>query len=306
MNLFEVRHVVRLGQYACPAICLVVAATVWTTSSTDNRGAISIFITLLAGGLWFLLRASAQWLEKTNKERSELGRQLIQSQKVMALGELSTGIAHEINNPLNIIMQEAELMRMDLRGTPTEEDMKEVRGSLDVIQKQVTRCSDITRKLLDFARNMQPVSQLADINRLIEDMIILIEREAGPKNIQIIKTLDVELPMVKTDPPLLRQVFLNLLINAVQAIGNNGLIFVSTYCDDAKVCAEVRDTGPGITAHDMERVFTPFFTTKQPGQGTGLGLSVSLRIINQLGGDIAVHSDPGNGAEFTVSIPAKQ
>ncbi len=109
--------------------------------------------------------------------------------------------------------------------------------------------------------------------------------------------------MVQTDPPLLRQVFLNLLINAVQAVEDGGTIVVSTYCDGGMACAEVRDDGPGIASSDLERVFNPFFTTKPPGKGTGLGLSVSLRIVNELGGDIKLKSEPGNGAAFTVRIP---
>ena len=130
------------------------------------------------------------------------------------------------------------------------------------------------------------------------------ERETGPKNIRIIRLLDKHMPQVETDPPLLRQVFLNILINAVQAVDKDGTIFVTTYCTGDKACAEIRDTGPGIPHDDWARVFNPFFTTKQPGEGTGLGLSVSLRIINELGGNITVDSPPEKrGARFTVCIP---
>ncbi len=304
MTLPKARRIVRLGQYVAPSVFLALAAIAWRRPSAGIEIAVPVVATLAAVGIWLLMRTTDQWLGHVCQEQSELGNQLIQSQKILALGEISTGIAHEINNPLNIIMQEAELMRVDLKEEVTPESLEEIRGSLDVILKQVERCSDITHKLLDFARNRVPISQVADINRLVEDMLGLLERGAGPK-IQIIKAFDNNLRPVKTDPPLLRQVFLNLLINAVQAVNNDGIIYVTTYCEGAMACVEVRDTGPGVAQADIDRIFNPFFTTKAPGEGTGLGLSVSLRIVTQLGGEIAVRSELGKGAAFIVRIPLK-
>jgi signal transduction histidine kinase len=134
-------------------------------------------------------------------------------------------------------------------------------------------------------------------------MMSLVERETASKDIQIVKMFSSDVPKIKTDPPLLRQVFLNLLNNAVQAIDGKGMIFVTTRHVDGMACAEIRDTGPGIPPEYLDRIFNPFFTTKPPGEGTGLGLSVSLRIVVQLGGDIQVRSEPGKGAAFTVRIP---
>jgi signal transduction histidine kinase len=303
MNLTGTRRLIRLGQYAAPAVFLSLAAVAWSGPTSCVCVAVPLGAGVSALAIWLLLRSADRWLDRVCASQSELGDQLIQSQKVLALGEISTGIAHEINNPLNIIMQEAELMRADLEEEGCEKNLDEVRGSLDVIIQQVERCSDITHKLLDFARKRVPVTQFADINRLVEDMLDLLERGGGPRNVQIVKTYDEHMPGVRTDPPLLRQVFLNLLINAVQAVGEGGMIYVTTYRDGTMACVEIRDTGPGIAEEDLERIFHPFFTTKEPGRGTGLGLSVSLRIITQLGGDVSVRSEPGRGAAFTVRIP---
>ncbi|MBG0788921.1 MAG: two-component sensor histidine kinase [Desulfovibrionaceae bacterium] len=303
MNLARARRAITLGQYVYPASCLAIAAMAWERDRTGGAATIAAALGL-AGIMWWVLRLAARWLGAASAEREDIGNQLIQSQKTLALGEISTGIAHEINNPLNIIVQEAELIRVNLNSDPSPEALREIRDSLDVIDSQVSRCSDITHKLLDFARSRKTVSQFADINRLLEDMLALVERETGPKNIRIVRLFDDDMPLIKTDPPLLRQVFLNILINAVQAVEKDGGIFVTTYCTNDRACAEIRDTGPGIPAQDWSRVFNPFFTTKPPGEGTGLGLSVSLRIINELGGNITVDSPPDKrGARFTVCIP---
>lgn len=304
MSLTGARRAVRLGQYACPASCLAVAALAWARPPAAGPVVMTVALALGAS-IWALLRVSSRCLNRATREREDMDEQLIQFQKTLALGEISTGIAHEINNPLNIILQEAELMRVNLASPSSDEALREVLSSLDVVVAQVDRCSDITHKLLDFARSRRTVAQPANINRLMEDMLALVERDTAPRNIRVIRLLDEDMPVVMTDPPLLRQVFLNILINAVQAVKKDGLIFVTTYWSADRACAEIRDTGPGIPHEDRARVFNPFYTTKPPGEGTGLGLSVSLRIVNELGGCINVDSPPGKGgARFTVCIPA--
>ncbi len=299
MNLTFVCRTLRFGQYLCPLACLVSGLSLMKWPTTGKVATIFLVV-----GMWILFRMAVKRLDRVSALQSDAEEQLIQSQKLMALGEISTGIAHEINNPLNIIMQETELMRMSMENLPPFEESDEIRACVEVVGRQVERCSDITHKLLDFARNRKPVSQNADMNRLVTDMFVLVEREIGSKAIRVVKNLQADLPLIRTDPPLVRQVLLNLLINAVQALGEHGEIHVSTFHDGHMVCTEVRDTGPGITKDMQERIFNPFYTTKPPGQGTGLGLSVSLRIINQLGGDILVCSEAGKGAAFTVRLPA--
>jgi signal transduction histidine kinase len=305
MSLTYARRVIMLGRSAYPVSCLAVGAAAWFHGRTGDGLALAVALGV-AAGMWLLLWASSRWLDQAEAERSEMGDQIIQSQRILALGELSTGIAHEINNPLNIILQEAELMRVNLASPPSPEILEEIRSSLDVVYAQVSRCSDITHKLLDLARNRKPVSQAADVNQLVEDMLELVERESGPRRIRIRRRFAPDLPAVTSDPPLLRQVFLNLLINAVQAVDRDGDIVITTFSEGNMACIEIRDTGPGISKKDRERIFNPFFTTKAPGQGTGLGLSVSLRIVNELGGDIQVQSSPNKGAAFTVRIPFKR
>ncbi|MDD3310748.1 ATP-binding protein [Pseudodesulfovibrio sp.] len=304
MTLCNVRRLLRIGQYVCPGLVLLLAWLAWRRPLVHIGIIFAMTAAAAAIAIWLVLHLAVRRVQSACDEQSELGNQLIQSQKILALGEISTGIAHEINNPLNIIMQEAELVRADLEMDVNPEALHEIKESLEVIIRQVERCSDITHKLLDFARKRVPISQPANLNRLMEDMLDLLERGGGPGNVEIVKAFDPLLPMVKTDPPLLRQVFLNLLINAVQAMEESGgFLYVTTYVDHAQVCVEVRDTGPGIPQENLERVFNPFFTTKEPGKGTGLGLSVSVRIVSQLGGDMAVRSEKGSGAAFTVCIP---
>jgi len=182
----------------------------------------------------------------------------------------------------------------------------EVNTSLDEIVSQVRRCSDITHKLLEMARNRLPVIQHVDVGKLLSDLLLLVEEDVAGKKIRITHNMPDGPLMVSTDPPLLRQVFLNLLKNGVQAVGQKGEITVSSRRKGEWVVVTVVDNGPGIAEENMEHIFTPFFTTKSPGEGTGIGLAVSLRIINQLGGTINVDSALGKGTVFSVVIPANR
>lgn len=244
---------------------------------------------------------------RANDQKCSLDIQLIQSQKLASIGELSAGIAHEINNPLAIIGQEIEWV-LHLTGDEaetTEDSRAEVKDSLGEIARQVSRCKEITHKLLDLARKKDPVVQLTDINRLVEDMAKLVDREAGYKDIRILRDYDADLPHVMMDPPLLRQVVLNLLNNATQAIGRGGNVTLRTRREKKdRVRIDVCDTGCGIAPEHLNQVFDPFFTTKPPGTGTGLGLSICHGIITKLGGAITVESRIGQGSIFSVTLPA--
>jgi len=231
---------------------------------------------------------------------------LLQSQKLAALGELSASIAHEINNPLAIIRQEAELMGLTLKKAEpsTAGDREELQESVRMIVQQVDRCAEIIRNLLDFARKREPVVQAVDLNRVVEDMTRLVEKEARNNNIAIERRYDPELPLIYSDAPELRQVALNLLSNATQAIGKNGAITIITR-SAGKNAVElvIEDTGCGISAENLEKIFEPFFSTKPLGQGTGLGLSISHGLIQQLGGGIRVTSTIGLGTTFIITLP---
>jgi two-component system NtrC family sensor kinase len=262
--------------------------------------------TLIAVLFFLIIRRLGREIEKANEQKCYLDQQLVQSQKLAAIGELSSGIAHEINNPLAIIGQETEWIKHvlkddNLQAPGAPDDLRE---SLQEIMRQVDRCKEITHKLLDFARKKDPLIQGADVNRLIEDMTRLVEKEATHKNIRIIRNYNKDLPRVQTDPPLLRQVVLNLLNNAAYAIGEEGEITISTrQFVNNSVELVFSDTGCGIPKEQLEKIFDPFFTTKPPGKGTGLGLSISRSIIAKLGGRITVASEVGKGATFTIHLP---
>jgi two-component system NtrC family sensor kinase len=267
--------------------------------------ALALVIALIS---FLLTRRLTRDVKQANEQKSHLDQQLIQSQKLAAIGELSSGIAHEINNPLAIMGQETEWIKHLLKDDHLEAPgaPEELRDSLREIVSQVERCKEITHKLLDFARKKEPLIQRADVNRLIEDMARLVEKEAKQNNIEIIRAYQKDLPRVQTDPPLLRQVVLNILNNAAYAIGKDGTITIATrQSGDGLVELAFSDTGCGIPREQLEKIFDPFFTTKPPGKGTGLGLSISHSIVVKLGGRIAVASEVGKGTTFTIHLPVE-
>ncbi len=242
-------------------------------------------------------------LRAAQQEKYCVDEQLLQSQKLAAVGELAAGLAHEINNPLAIIRQEAEwLLFLCRQSDPL--DMTEAITGLRQILKQVDRSREITANLLNFARRQKPVAQALNLNRLVGDMVRLVAKEAEQRHIQIVTDLAPDLPSLSSDAPLLRQVVLNLLNNALQAIGREGTITIRTQVLGAdQIGLEIRDTGCGIPKEHLPRIFDPFFTTKPSGQGTGLGLSICHGIIERLGGAITVASEVGQGSTFTIKLP---
>lgn len=287
--------------FAVPALIVALSFPLWVFGGPVA----AILAPVVAAVCYFTIRSLLRQISIVREEKCFLDEQLIQTQKLAAIGELSAGIAHEINNPLAIIAQEIEWARYQF-DEAHQDDTKsaELKDSLNEIAVQVERCREITHKLLDFARKKDPLIQGVDINKLIEDMARLVEREATQKNIKIIRQYSGSLPPVHTDPPLLRQVILNLLNNATYAIGQNGTIEIKTrILSGGFVEFVVSDTGCGIPKENLSKVFDPFFTTKPPGKGTGLGLSICHGIIVRLGGRFAVESELGKGTSFFVRIP---
>jgi two-component system NtrC family sensor kinase len=262
---------------------------------------------ILAGLAFFTTRELARRLELAEKHKSLLDEQIIQSQKLASIGELSSGIAHEINNPLAIIRQEGEWMSrlLNKSGLGEREELKDVQESLKVVIQQVDRCKEITHNLLDFARKREPVFQEFNVSEVIEGMTRLVEKEAQKNNVTITREYQADLPPVFGDPPLLRQVVLNLLTNAAHAIGQDGVITITTRAAGDALEIIITDTGAGIPPENLAKVFDPFFTTKPAGRGTGLGLSICYGIIQKMGGRISVESRVGQGTAFTVSLPRK-
>lgn len=234
-------------------------------------------------------------------EEKRLQQELIQQEKMAAIGMLAGGVAHEINNPIGGILAISQLIKREL------ETSNPLYGDIEEIERAAERCKKITQDLLDFSRASSGRQKYwLDVNPLIEKVIPFIKMELKSQNIELITEFDPSIAKVCGDANRLQQVFLNLLTNACHAMKKGGLLKVRTYADhDGKlVCIDVEDTGCGISKEDCAKIFDPFFTTKRPGEGTGLGLSISYKIIRDHDGMIKVDSRPGKGSVFTISLPA--
>jgi PAS domain S-box-containing protein len=226
-------------------------------------------------------------------------RQLLQADRLASVGQLAAGVAHEINNPLGLILGYTQLLLRD------EADAHGVKDDLQTIEKQARNCKKIVEDLLNFARKSGTHMTSVHVNRAIEAVIAVVRSQLELDNITIETQFEEGLPEIAGDAEKLKQVFMNLLINARQAIGKNGRIVIATGVDPdtGSVVITFRDDGPGIAPDVQDKIFDPFFTTKPTGQGTGLGLSVSYGIIEDHAGDIQVDSAAGEGAAFHIRLP---
>ena len=248
-------------------------------------------------------------IRRRDAQADQLNQQLIQASKMASIGELSAGVAHEINNPLAIIGTECQLLRDQAEHTPAmDSDMAEqIDSSVHQINVQIQRCKRITTNLLRFSRRTQSMIETVDLNEFIREVIELMEREARSSGIKFFTELDDQLPQVLSDPSQLQQVFLNLITNAIDAHDDKpyGSITIGTRDCQAEegVRLTISDSGCGIPPEALERIFDPFFTTKAVGRGTGLGLSICFSIVQRLGGTIDVASRPGEGTTFAIFLP---
>ena len=259
------------------------------------------------------LEELVQTLEKKVEERTEELRVaeagIAQGEKLASVGVLAAGIAHELNNPLTGVLTFTTLLRRKMPdGSEDAED-------LDLVIRETRRCAAIIKRLLDFAREKVPVKGWFDLNLVVEETIRFAERPASLQQIEITTDLDPGLPRIWGDADLIKQVVLNMLVNAQQAIAGQGSIRVTSrpYISrqpakpgvDAVPMVEivVKDSGCGIPEANLQRIFDPFFTSKEVGKGTGLGLSVSHGIIKAHGGRISVESVVGEGSTFHILLP---
>jgi two-component system NtrC family sensor kinase len=233
------------------------------------------------------------------KKLQETHVQLVSSEKMASLGKLAAGIAHEINNPLGGILIYSSLMMEDLPETDSR------RADLVRIVQEAGRCKEIVKSLLEFARQTEPKMEPTDINRAITDGLFFLVNQALFHNIHIAKKLDAFLPFVRGNASQLKQVFMNIIVNAAEAMRGGGTLTITTFCatDQKTVFVEFTDTGEGIPPENLTRIFDPFFTTKEVGKGTGLGLATSYGIVEDHGGKISVKSQTGEGTTFTIELP---
>ncbi|HRY28767.1 MAG TPA: ATP-binding protein [Elusimicrobiota bacterium] len=242
-------------------------------------------------------------LEKTTKELTQVKEQLTMAEKLSVMGQVISGVAHELNNPLTGIMGFSQLL---LREEAVENDSK-LRWQIENIFKESERCQKIVKNLSTFARQHKPEKTHIGLNGILEDCLRLEAYQLVTRNIQVKKDLFPELPKTMADFHQLQQVFLNLIINAQQAIGESrgkGTITVSSHQVGNMIRIEVEDDGPGIPSENLAKIFEPFFTTKEPGKGTGLGLSLSYGIVKEHHGNIwAENVSSGRGARFVVELP---
>ena len=239
--------------------------------------------------------------------RRALMDQVIQSERLAAVGRLAAGVAHEINNPMAIISEIAGYLYECLEDDPEVKDpetLAEILEGLPKVSRQVDRCRSITHRLLNFARKSEAKVEVADVHAALEEILPFLVKEARLLNIAIHKEYDESLPRVRIEEMQLQEVFINLINNAIQAIGDRGEgnIWLTTRVTGGKVHIGVRDDGPGISSEVMDRLFDPFVTTKAPGKGTGLGLSICYGIVRRYDGSITVQSREDVGTTFEVML----
>jgi len=250
------------------------------------------------------LEEAARTLEDKVRVRTEelakMQVRMAQSERLASIGLLAAGVAHEINNPLGGILALSSLVLEDLPpGDPASENLEEV-------VRQTLRCSEIVKHLLEFSRQHLLRAAPVDANELVEKTLALLERQSIFFNIRVVRELAVDLPPIVADWSQLQQVFMNILLNGVQAMDEHGTITVGSRCDRDRdeVVLTFRDTGCGIPPDRIDRIFDPFFTTKGDGEGTGLGLSIAYGIVSRHLGTIMAESEVGKGTTFTIRLPA--
>jgi hypothetical protein len=234
-------------------------------------------------------------------DRAELEQRLVQADKLSSIGLLAAGVAHEVNTPLAVISTYAQMLAKQISGDEQKAPL------LEKIARQTFRASEIVNSLLNFSRTSPTEFVPVDVNKVLRETLTLVEHQFAKSSVKVNPQLDENISPIKGSPGKLQQVFLNLFLNARDAIESagpsGGSLTVETSQRNGAVQVSVRDTGAGIAPENLARIFDPFFTTKGAVKGTGLGLSVSYGIVREHGGDIEVQSQPGKGTQFHLTFP---
>ncbi len=239
---------------------------------------------------------------KDVSEQKRMETKIQQTEKIASIGQLAAGIAHEINNPLGVILCHVDLVKGEASLS------QEALADLEIIEKHAKNCRTIITDLLKFAHRQASVKEQAALNSLLVESVAMVASQLRKQRIEVHLDLDPDVPEVTADADKIKQVILNMMLNSAQAIGEKGTIRLTSRYDAATRTAAItiEDSGPGIPAEILDKIFDPFFTTKPPGQGTGLGLSVSYGIIRDHSGEITVESQPGRPTRFVLSLPVPE
>ena len=231
----------------------------------------------------------------------DLFRQLAYNEKMAELGRISAGVVHELNAPLSVIVSASQMIMRE-EGVP-----EFVREMIDRISAEAQRLSQMTRGILNFSSHEEAGGD-ADVNLTVEFVLDFLCYEASRRGVSLMRNLDHRLPVVQVDSNVLKQIVINIVMNALQAMESEGgrLLVESKSLSSSEICIVIADTGPGIAVDALARIFEPYFTTKRPGEGTGLGLFVTRTLVENLGGRIEVRSAVGEGTTFSVILPAEE
>jgi len=280
---------------------------------SDFRRTVNVAIAIIVlGGLFIVSTAFimsnklVRLLAKIDREKQMMDEQIVETGKLASVGELAAGIAHEINNPVAIMVEEAGWIEDLLEEEEFQEgkNLQEFKRALKQINTQGKRCKEITHKLLSFARKTDARTQEVNLNEMIEELVAISAQRAKYSNVTITTDFQEDLPPLKLSLSEMQQVVLNLINNALDAMEKDGgEINITSQIEGDHIVIGVDDNGPGIAAANLSRIFDPFYTTKPVGKGTGLGLSICYGIIKKLGGEIVVRSTKGEGTRFRVRIP---
>jgi two-component system NtrC family sensor kinase len=257
-------------------------------TSKDEIGELEETFNMMARSIW----------ERDERLKEETRQKLTQSEKLAAIGRLAAGVAHQINNPLTTVLIRSELL---LR--KAQDEQKE---DLEAVIKEANRCSRIVKGLLDFSRQSVPRKDAVGLNEILSEVVSLVKNQARINNVEILEDYAQNLPAVVVDQDQFREVFLNITLNALDAMPDGGVLLLSTYFTkkpEPRVCVTIEDSGIGIPKENVPKLFDPFFTTKEKGKGTGLGLAVSYGIVQAHNGTIEVESTVGKGTKCTVVLP---
>jgi len=230
-------------------------------------------------------------------DRAELERRLMQADKLSSIGLLAAGVAHEVNTPLAVISTYAQMLAKQISGDEQKAPL------LEKIARQTFRASEIVNSLLNFSRTSPTEFVPLDLNKVLRETLTLVEHQFAKSSVKADLAFDENIPLIKGSPGKLQQVFLNLFLNARDAMESGGSLRIETERWNGAVRVKVRDTGAGIAPENLARIFDPFFTTKGARKGTGLGLSVSYGIVREHGGNIEVQSQVGHGTQFVLTFP---